>query len=118
MKKYAKVINEETKLCEVGLGSNTKFYQSVGMVEMEVEQAYNGSWYVKGFAPEKTEPTKEEIRSLRANLYAETVDPLMSEYLRKKTFALFDEDEEEKLLAKIEAKVEEIKSNNPYPKEE
>ena len=32
--------------------------------------------------------------------------------------SLFKEDEEEKLLAKIEAKVAEIKSNNPYPKEE
>lgn len=27
---------------------------------MEVEQAYNGSWYVKGFAPKKPEPTLEE----------------------------------------------------------
>ena len=118
MRKYAKVINEETKACEVGLGTNSNFYQSIGMTEMDVEEAYDGGWYVLGFAPKKPEPTKEEIRSLRANLYAETVDPLMSEYLRKKTFGLFDKDEEEKLLVKIETKVAEIKSNNPYPKEE
>lgn len=60
MKKYAKVINEETKLCEVGLGTNSAFYQSIGMTEMEVEQAYNGEWYLKGYAPEKPEPTIEE----------------------------------------------------------
>ena len=60
MKKYAKVINEETKLCEVGLGTNTDFYKSIGMVEMDVEQAYNGSWYLKGCAPVKPEPTIEE----------------------------------------------------------
>ena len=53
MKKYAKIINEETKQCEVGLGTNTDFYKSIGMVEMEVEEAYNGSWYVKGYAPVK-----------------------------------------------------------------
>ena len=60
MKKYAKVVNEETKLCEVGVGTNTSFYASIGMKEMEVEQAYNGSWYLKGYAPEIPEPTIEE----------------------------------------------------------
>ena len=53
MKKYAKVINEETKACEVGLGTNTAFYQSIGMTEQEVEQAYDGCWYVQGYAPKK-----------------------------------------------------------------
>lgn len=53
MKKYAKVVNEETKLCEVGVGTNASFYASIGMVEMEVEQAYNGEWYLKGYAPKK-----------------------------------------------------------------
>ena len=60
MKKYAKVVNEETKLCEVGVGTNTSFYASIGMTEMEVEQAYNGQWYLKGYAPTKPEPTIEE----------------------------------------------------------
>ena len=60
MKKYAKVVNEETGLCEVGLGTNTSFYASIGMTEIEVEQAYNGEWYLKGYAPEKPEPTIEE----------------------------------------------------------
>ena len=60
MKKYAKVINEETKACDVGLGTNSAFYQSIGMKEMEVEHAYNGSWYLKGYAPAKPEPTLEE----------------------------------------------------------
>lgn len=58
--KYAKVINEETKLCEVGLGTNSVFYSSIGMTEMEVEQAYNGEWYLKGYAPSKPEPTTTE----------------------------------------------------------
>lgn len=58
--KYAKVINQETKECEVGIGTNSKFYQSIGMTKMEVEQAYNGAWYVKGYAPVAPEPTLEE----------------------------------------------------------
>ena len=70
MKKYAKVINEETKACEVGLGTNAKFYQSIGMTEIEVEQAYDGNWYVKGYAPEKpqAEVNAERIAELKQNL--------------------------------------------------
>lgn len=64
MKKYAKIVNEETKLCEVGLGTNSAFYQSVGMTEMEVEQAYDGSYYLQGYAPQAPEPTYAEKRAM------------------------------------------------------
>lgn len=76
MKKYAKVINEETKLCEVGLGTNSSFYQSIGMTEMEVEQAYDGNWYVLGFAPEKpVETLQAEVRAVRNSYLEKYVDP-------------------------------------------
>lgn len=42
----------------------------------------------------------------------------MAEYNRKKTFNLFEEGEEEALLAKVNTKVEEIKLKYPYPVEE
>ena len=77
MKKYARIVNEETKQCEVGLGTNSAFYQSIGMTEIEVEQAYDGSWYVKGFAPEKpVEELQAQIRSVR-NQYLEQTDKFM-----------------------------------------
>lgn len=77
MKKYARIVNEETKACEVGLGTNSAFYQSIGMTEMEVEQAYDGSWYVKGFAPEKpVEELQAEVRSVR-NQYLKQTDEFM-----------------------------------------
>lgn len=72
MKKYAKVVNEETGLCEVGVGTNASFYASIGMTEMEVEQAYNGSWYLKGYAPAKPEPTIEEQVSSLEQTYGMT----------------------------------------------
>lgn len=53
MKKYAKVSNNETKQCDVGLGTNIEYYKSLGMTEQEVEQAWNGEWYLKGYAPKK-----------------------------------------------------------------
>lgn len=69
MKKYAKVINEETKLCEVGLGTNNNFYASIGMEEMEVEQGYSGQWYLAGYAPAKPDAVlAEEKRADRDRL--------------------------------------------------
>ena len=74
---YAKIENEETKQVSVGIGTNTAFYQSIGMSEMEVEQAYDGSWYVKGFAPEKpVEELQAQVRSVR-NQYLEQTDKYM-----------------------------------------
>ena len=120
MKKYAKIINEETKLCEVGLGTNNNFYASIGMEEMEVEQAFNGSWYVKGYAPAKPEPTKEEQQKARENAYKAEVDPITCHIQR-----LGDEEQTPEVIAEIaslieerKAKVEEIKSRFPYPVEE
>ena len=42
----------------------------------------------------------------------------MAEYNRKKTFNLFEEGEEEALLAEVNAKAEEIKQRFPYPVED
>ena len=76
MKKYAMIIDEETKACQVGLGDNVEFYQSLGFEEMEVEQAYNGGWYVLGYAPKKPlEAYKQEklndLRMLKDNKLSE-----------------------------------------------
>ena len=116
MKKYAKVINEETKACEVGLGTNSAFYKSIGMVEMEVEEGYDGRWYVKGYAPAKPEPTKEEISTLREQAYIQEVDKITCHINRLK-----DEEQTPEIIAEIaslveerKAKVEEIKQRYRY----
>ena len=71
MKKYAIIIDEETKACQVGLGDNVEFYQSLGFEEMEVEQAWNGDWYILGYAPKKPlEAYKQEkLNDLRTLKY-------------------------------------------------
>lgn len=60
MKKYAKVVNEETKTCDVALGTDINFYIKLGFKLLDVEQAYNGNWYLEGYAPIKPEPTIPE----------------------------------------------------------
>lgn len=79
MLKYAKIINDETKACDVGLGTNISFYQSIGMTEMDVEQAYDGKWYLTGYAPDAPSSiaNKERIAELEEKL--EETDPIILE---------------------------------------
>ena len=77
MKKYAKILDNESKVCSVGIGTDTEFYRSIGMSEMEVEQGWDGTWYLKGYAPEKPiEQREAEVRSVR-NQYLEQTDKFM-----------------------------------------
>lgn len=78
---YAKIINEETKQCEVGVGTNAKFYKSIGMTEMDVEQAYNGQWYVKGYAPAEPETEKQaRVRGIRNQMLDESDKYMISDF--------------------------------------
>lgn len=84
MEMYARIINKESGLVEVGDGdinavwetdivdmpdgSTQKvvrtvkdFYEFIGMELMEVEQAYNGAWYIAGKAP--APPKTKEVRT-------------------------------------------------------
>ena len=89
------------------------------MEEMEVEQAYDGSWYVLGFAPVKPEPTKEEQQKVRQEAYRAKVDPITCHINRLK-----DEEQTPEVIAEIaslveerKTKVEEIKQRYKYPVE-
>lgn len=70
--------------------------------------------YLEAIENEPYVPTDEEQKENRARAYQAEVDPLMSEYNRKKTFNLFEEDEEEKLMKVIQDKVAEIKERYRY----
>jgi len=68
MKKYSKIINQETKQCEVGIGTNEKYYKSLGMTLQDVEQGKDNNWYIVGYAPKQTEDEKlkEEVKTLES----------------------------------------------------
>ena len=68
MRTYAKIVDDETKLVIVGGGSDTNYYQSIGFSEMEVEMAWNGSYYLQGHAPLKPLETykQEKLNQLQA----------------------------------------------------
>lgn len=81
MLKYAKILDFDTGVCEVGIGDPdavyrreqdpdtgketviyiSDYYKSLGMELMEVEQGYDFNWYVLGKAP--APPEKRTVRT-------------------------------------------------------
>lgn len=84
------------------------------VIEDTEHQLSDYKHYDGEFTLHNIEKDNEEMKQARANAYAVEVDPLMSEYNRKKTFNLFEEGEEEELMKAIQAKVAEIKERYPY----
>ena len=76
MIKFAKIINDETGLCEVGLGTNADFYQSIGMVELDVAQSdIDNAWYLADKCPMKTDVEKSlEEKERISKLYLTAAD--------------------------------------------
>lgn len=115
--RYARIINEETQEIQVGVGCPDEYYTEIGMVEMDVEQAYNGKWYVAGYAPEKPadpEPTNDDIKHRRARLYAKLIDPLHAEKIRKMVLGTWTETDETEYVNAVKSLTEQIQNENPY----
>ena len=78
MIKYAKIVNDETKLVMVGLGTNADYYKSLGMTEMDVEQGADGQWYLEGFAP--APPETKQVRTFAKDaIWVATKDMVIDE---------------------------------------
>lgn len=140
MLKYAKVVNEKTKQCEVGLGDPTaifdevekvrtwqeveqqeqvvtdergnettkivevtveksetyietmtvgEWYESIGMTEQDVVQAYNGLWYLVGYAPQQSLDELKEQKRAEINQARDKAEQGGFEYMGK----VFDSDQ-------------------------
>lgn len=78
MLKYAKIVDPEKGICVVGIGTDNKFYKSIGMGLMDVEQAHNGQWYLAGFAPPP--PETRTIRTFAKDaIWVATKDMVLDE---------------------------------------
>ena len=116
MEKYAKIINDETKEVQIGVGCSDEYYREIGMSLMNVEEAYNNKWYVEGFAPVKPEPTHDEIKAMRAIAYAQEVDCITAHIQRLRDESPVPEGEINELIAERAEKVAEIQERYPYDK--
>ena len=85
---------------------------------ISVEQAYDGRWYVKGYAPEKPEPTMEEQQEKRRQAYIAEVDELHSQRLRHQAIGDWTEEDEQEYIANVIRLSNEIAERYPYPEEQ
>ena len=61
MLKYCQIVNEETGVVSIASGTNIEYYQSIGMVQRDVEQSdVDGNWYLAEKCPHLTPEEKEE----------------------------------------------------------
>ena len=75
-RKYAKVVNNQTKEVSVGLGDNEAFYISLGMTEQDVQLADNGKWYLVGHAPRESDQARQS-RERSVEVQAAKNNPLI-----------------------------------------
>ena len=69
MLKYCQILNNETGRVAIATGTNTAYYQSIGMVERDVEQSdVDYDWYLKEKCPHKSEEQKlQEAKEAKYN---------------------------------------------------
>lgn len=116
-----KIIDQETKLVELGYEEYKEYYLSKGFTYIgkdKLEQAYTGEYYLAGHAPQPVAPTIEEqnevIRQTRSSLYASLIDPLNNEKLRKEVLGEWAPELEAEYQAKVIELSNQIREQNPY----
>lgn len=84
MLKYSKITNQETREVSIA-NSGTSWVISQGYIEQEVEQSdVDGRWYLKGFAPMKTDEEKAQEERQRLDMLNLTkADVLLALYQDK-----------------------------------
>lgn len=82
MKKYVKIVDNLKKTCLVGTGKDIEYYKHQGYAQEEVEQSdLDGNWYLKGYAPMKTDEQKaqeeheriQELSMTRSDFFDATI---------------------------------------------
>ena len=98
MIKYAKVINNETGLCEVSEGTNIEFYKSIGMIELDVEQSdIDFNWYLAEKCPHKSDEEKfQEAKEQKIQENDIRRDEALNQGVTYKN-VLFDSDTDQKV---------------------
>ena len=80
----------------------------------DVEKAWDGTLWERGFAPEKPAPTREEISSLREQAYIKEVDVLHARKRRKTSLGTWTEEDEANYIAEVKRRSEDIANRYPY----
>lgn len=102
--KYAKIVDAATKLCSVGLGDNDAFYEAEGFIKMDVEQSWEGKWYVAGYAP--AQPHNDVIKKQIEELESQITDRNIRGAIMGDEFAINKINEIEAQIAELRRQLE------------
>lgn len=81
----------------------------------EIELAYDGCYYLKGFAPiQPVEEYNQQQSEARSKAYIERTDPLTLRKMRKTALNEWNESEELEYIEQIKRISEEIEKEFPY----
>lgn len=105
---YAKVVEGTANKCIVGLGSDVELYKSLGMSEMDVEQAYTGDWYVAGYAPTKPASVEKEEKTQELKAQLTAIDEKSNRSMRA-ILAGTATESDRTFLANLEAQAAELR---------
>lgn len=110
MLKYCKIIDKEKGLIQVGLGTNEKFYKSIGFTLQEVEEI-EGQYYLKGQVPEEILNDIKEKNKLK--LKQELKEKFYKEYpiYKQCNIAIYGTNEERKKFKEFHDKIVEEYNN-------
>ena len=78
---YYKLLDNETYEVLVGIGDDVEFFISFGYTQYgEVEKAYNGKWYLNGYAPEET-ADEIAVREAKARIASAEENLRLTDYI-------------------------------------
>lgn len=108
-KVFSRIVDDETKRLDCIVCGDVP---PAGFSEREIEQGFDGNWYLKGYAPkEPIEHKNEQIRQQRQSRFTSESDPLYLDYVEAQ--ARGDETVDEKKQLWLDKK-DEIRAELPY----
>lgn len=93
----------------------TRFGFAIKYNDDEVEKAWDGTLWEKGYAPVKPAPTHEEISDLREQAYTKEIDILHARKMRKTVLGTWTAEDEANYVADVKRLSEDVANRYPYP---
>ena len=108
---YSKIKKPKTKECEV---INQVEAKNLGWEQNNVEFAYDGKFYLEGYAPVKPAPTHDEVSEMRKQYRRDNIDDKTAERSRKQANGSWTAEDEQEYLDLDEEVTAYIEEHFPY----
>ena len=98
MIKYGIIADDKTKAVSVFLVATEENYKELGAEKLDCEQAWNGGWYLVGFAPKKPADVSAQEARAKRNALMDEVLWRVERYNQQKQLGIETTDTEEEFM--------------------